>query len=101
MVYCDFVLVIKLVLLLLFVMMFVVVVFMVTMVTFWCPQSLWLCVRVVWPNGGVSVMWFVWFLMLFLWLLLLLFVVVAKVFIMVNYCDLWWLWPVAMVVIVW
>ena len=73
--------------LLLFVVMLVVFVFIVFMVTFWCPQSLWLCVRVVWPNGGVSMMWFVWFLMLFLWLLLWLFVVVAMVLIMVNYCD--------------
>ena len=39
-------LVIILIMLLLFVMMFVVVVFMLLMVTFWCLESLWLCVIV-------------------------------------------------------
>ena len=59
------------------------------------------CCVCVEPCGAMVEMWFFVLVMLFLWLLLLIFVVVAMVLIMVNYCDLWWLWPVAMVVIVW
>ena len=69
-----------------FVMMFVVVVFMLSMVTFWCLESLGLCVmcgcavRI----GGVLMLFLV-FIMLFLLLLLLLLVVVVMVLSMVNF----------------
>ena len=70
-------------------MIFVVVVLLVTRVTFWCLERLWLCDMVIWPNRARVEMLFLLLKMLFLLLLLLLFVVVVMMMFMVNFWGLY------------